>query len=180
VKRRILTAGLVLSALTLCPLGIQAQKRRPKPKRASAKAQPPAKGVAGKDDLFELETVTEEELRDSWLLVTLTSTEAIFAKPNRILRLPNQVVRAWFKVYDKDDAAKAVKPHKLELIEFNCGRGEMRLLSMTTYDAGGNAIDVLEPPSPEWMFVAPDSVGEVQMKKVCDPKWHGGKVAITP
>ncbi len=60
--------------------------------------------------------------------------------------------------------------HTLELDEYNCTKGEGRVLSHLDYDDKGNVIDSTTYKNPDWTYIVPNSIGESLLRAVCKQK----------
>jgi len=103
--------------------------------------------------------------------------------------LNGNIVRAWIKAALKDDTQQTKSEflrnrssqslrtfgyenysHALELDEYNCTKGERRVLSRIDYDAKGDVIDSMTSKNAEWTYVVPDSIGESLFRALCRRK----------
>ena len=90
---------------------------------------------------------------------------------------PNNIVRAWLKkTYSKKGVTDWVKnfgdeykdfSYLISLEEYHCTEKTYRIIRLTTYSLGGEAISKEVDPSAKWGFIIPNSMAEAVFKEVC-------------
>jgi hypothetical protein len=112
----------------------------------------------------------------AWYCIEIDSDgNALLLDAASISRQPNNIVRAWSKkIYSRKAVNEWVKDvgekykdlsYSITLVEYHCTEKKMRILTTTFYSSGGGVIG--ESPPDEWMFIVPDSKGEVLFEEVC-------------
>ena len=129
-------------------------------------------------DLSDIDPVVLRDLRE-WQSAGSTRDLYYSYGLKTIRRLPGNVVRVWIKATLKDDSgggkSEFLKNRRiqglrtfgyenyartLELHEYDCSKGEVRVLSQIDYDETGNVLDSTSYRKPAWDYIVPDSVGE--------------------
>ncbi|HZE71636.1 MAG TPA: surface-adhesin E family protein [Pyrinomonadaceae bacterium] len=178
---RVPVASVTILALTLLCFGQNSNssstKSANKRKKRSSTKQP-------KLDLTGIDLSVFD-----WAQVGTTDDSVVSYGIKTVRRLNGNVVRAWIRTELKDDTeqskseflrnrrAQALRTfgyenysHTLELNEYNCAKGEGRVLSRIDYDAKGNVIDSTMTKNSEWTYVVPASIGESLSRALCKRK----------
>jgi len=136
-------------------------------------------------DLSGIDPVVLKEIRE-WQPAGSTRDLYYSYGLRTIRRLPGNVVRVWIKASLKDDSTQGKSDflknrrtqglrtygyesfaRTLELHEYDCTKGEVRVLSQIDYDEIGNVLDSTTYRKPSWDYIVPDSVGASLSKAVC-------------
>jgi hypothetical protein len=171
---RLIGALLACSLLFSFGVGAQTKHKRSRAAQKGGSKPPENKADTKEESQIDFEFIPDEEPSPEWLLVVTESHYFIFISTRRIVRRPNNIVRAWFKSKPIDErdpnldkVDDATVREVLSLVEYRCDEGRSRLLSLIKYDSDGKVLDVFEPEKPVWGYVTPESIGEAQMKKAC-------------
>jgi hypothetical protein len=124
-----------------------------------------------------------------WTVVGSTNDSTVSYNTKTVRRLNSNVIRAWFKTELKDDTPETKAEflrnrtaqslptfryqnysHTLELHEYNCTKGEVRILARVDYDTKGNVIDSTDLKTALWTYVVPDSIGDSSFHTLCRRK----------
>jgi len=112
-----------------------------------------------------------------WKLLGTTEESEFFYDTASIVRPSGNIIRVWVKhIYNEKGVNTWVKKlgeqfenldYCLELVEFDCPKRKMRLLSAQYYSKDGNIIQSLEFDKPSWWFVRPEKIDGSLYKGVC-------------
>lgn len=81
--------------------------------------------------------------------------------------------KAWFKwTYTKprplDYQKKSTYSNSLNLYEFKCKERQYAQIQALFRDGDGEVVLSIGPFHPSWIEVAPETIGEIMLKRVCD------------
>jgi len=112
-----------------------------------------------------------------WKLLGTTEESEFFYDTASIVRPSGNIIRVWVThIYNEKGVNTWVKKlgeqfenldYCLELVEFDCPKRKMRLLSAQYYSKDGNIIQSLEFDKPSWWFVRPEKIDGSLYKGVC-------------
>jgi hypothetical protein len=179
--------GLVAS-LILFTLAAFCVAQNPNPSSTSSK-KPTKHKTTKKINLDDFDFSGIDFSVFDWTTVGSTNDSTVSYNIKTVRRLNGNIVRAWIKNELKDDTpetradylrnrtAQSLRTfgyqnysHTLELDEYNCTKGEGRVLSRVDYDAKGNVIDSTTSKNAEWTYVVPDSIGDSLFRALCRRK----------
>lgn len=135
-------------------------------------------------DFSGVDTLIREE--KEWPHVGTTSFSSVSYGAKTIRKLNGNIVRVWTKTTLKDDTIETKSEfmrirktqgsrtlgyetfsRTFELDEYNCTKGEGRVLSQVDYDDKGNVIDSTTYRNPGWDYIVPNSIGESILRAAC-------------
>ena len=112
-----------------------------------------------------------------WKLLGTTEESEFFYDTASIVRPSGNIIRVWVRhIYNEKGVNTWVKKlgeqfenldYCLELVEFDCPKRKMRLLSAHYYSKDGNIIQSSEFPKPSWWSVRPEKIDGSLYKGVC-------------
>ena len=112
-----------------------------------------------------------------WKLLGTTEESEFFYDTASIVRPSGNIIRVWVThIYNEKGVNTWVKKlgeqfenldYCLELVEFDCPKRKMRLLSAHYYSKDGNIIQSLEFAKPSWWLVRPEKIDGSLYKGVC-------------
>jgi hypothetical protein len=169
----------------LCSFAQNKNSPPKKPARTSTKHRPTKKiPTFDEYDFSGVDALIREE--KEWPHVGNTSYSSVSYGAKTIRRLKGNIVRVWTKTTLKDQTnetkseflrirkRQGSRPvgyenfsRTFELDEYNCTKGEGRVLSQVDYDEKGNVIDSTSYRNPGWDYVVPNSIGESLLRAVC-------------
>jgi hypothetical protein len=135
-------------------------------------------------DFSGVDALIREE--KEWPHIGNTSYSSVSYGVKTIKRLNGGIIRVWTKMTLKDETTQTKSEflrirenqglstngyknfsHTFELDEYNCVKGESRVLSQVDYDEEGNVISSVSYRNPRWDYIVPDSIGESIFQTIC-------------
>lgn len=124
--------------------------------------------------------ICEVEIFDPrWVFLSFDSSGSAYFYDSKSLFTSDNIVKVWAKIIysereKQQDFGRKYEnlDYTLNLLKIDCTKKNFQVLSTIHYASDGSIIDSYDLPEilAEWGPIAPDSIGEVLFKKVCQVK----------
>lgn len=113
--------------------------------------------------------------QEKWILITENNKGDKYYLRNEMVDKIGNIIKIWVKSEHKKLAVKkgnrSVESDNITLvvlIEFDCSQKRQRFLYYKKTDAKGNVVESNQMDYPEWQIIAPDTIAEKMISKICE------------